>query len=81
MHTIAVHLVAPLLVLLEELLKRQQLLGDALHHVQPVHAQHDLRACMYTTVLSHMCVCVCVCVRMCVHTFTHMKVCALMRTN
>lgn len=43
--TTIAHLVPPLRVLLQELLKREQLLGDALDHVQPVHAQHDLWAC------------------------------------
>ena len=36
------HLVPPLLVLLQELFKREQLLRDALDHVEAVNTKHDL---------------------------------------
>lgn len=37
------NLVSPFWVLLEKLLKRQELLGNAFDHVQPVYPQHDLQ--------------------------------------
>lgn len=53
------HLVAPLRVLLQELLKGKELLGNALDHVQPIHSQHDLQTAVLVDVLLAATACCC----------------------